>query len=399
METISFKIKLFKAFIFIFSACQSRQDGGELSIDNNIEKINKENFISKEYILDNAIGIFSEFNKLNLSSDAKTYADPLYDISRSIDDVYAVNDENNDLTAYYIVNFKEDGYIILSGDKRVPEVLAFSDDGTFLSDKELSSNKDMPIGLRYWSDDMKKAISILRTKNVNVFENKNASTYGDPIWKPTDLTLYSGAYTYTKWGQKNGYNASLPTCSCCPTERVPVGCGPIAVGQIMRYWKYPSKFNWNSIPYDYTTPTLTSFLAELYTTTNAYTYLDCSLTETTMSGLTNALRSYGYNCSLFYPFNVDIAAENLIDNKPFLLYGCANEGCHFWVCNGYGYNIGVRLVPNASAIITYYHYFSMSWGWYGDCDGWYYIGDEFLNNRYDFEISSLQMAYNIYPLN
>lgn len=385
----------------ILSACQGIENDSELSKNENLEKINEENFIPKEDILKNALHIYAECYKSNLSPDAKTYAEQSDIIkNKSIEEVHSVNDENNSLPACYIVNFKDGGYLILSGDKRVPETLAFSDEETFPSDSALSSgNEEIPLGLRYWLNDMKKAISLLRTGDLNIFDNpQKANTYGGPIWETPALTSYT-APMYTKWGQGNGYNDMCPMCVCCPTQHVPAGCGAIALGQIMRYWKHPDKFNWKSIPYDYVTPSLTYLLADLYKTTYSYTEYDCKTTNSIQFRLTNALINYQYNCTEFVPFDIEIAAENIENKRPVLLFGSAAEGGHFWVCNGYCCLIGSRLVPYADPVISYYHYFFMNWGWYGEYDGWYYMGDEFLNNSYDFQISSLKMAHDIYPLN
>ncbi|HAB27770.1 MAG TPA: hypothetical protein DCE27_08560, partial [Xanthomarina gelatinilytica] len=56
-------------------------------------------------------------------------------INIEIDTIYEVPDKN-DLTAYYIINFKEKGFFILSADKRIEPFLAYSVENSLYLDSE-----------------------------------------------------------------------------------------------------------------------------------------------------------------------------------------------------------------------------------------------------------------------
>lgn len=57
----------------------------------------------------------------------------------------------------------------------------------------------------------------------------------------------------TTWEQKNGYNCTFPNDN-------PVGCCALAVGQIMRYFRHPSNFDWDNMPLHTPTTTTSDFL-------------------------------------------------------------------------------------------------------------------------------------------
>jgi hypothetical protein len=364
-------------------------------MESNIEKINEENYISENDILNKALNIYMEYCKSNLDTNAKTYSTQLDTFnSKEIKELFSIKDKESSLEAYYIVNFENGGFIILSADKRIPEVLAYSEKSNFhFEDENISldlSNENIPLGTQFWLNDMKTAISLLRTENFNIFENENnfIATYSKEETLPVGTY---GPYLTTKWGQREGYNSQTPFCSS--NERGPAGCGPIAVGQIMRYWKHSanSKYNWAAMVNNYATTETANLLADLYVATNSFPDPkdNCKTTLSYDVDLPRALHAYGYSCTSFEPFEKNEAFNNIANKRPFMLFGRTTEGDgHFWICEGYSKdNPRTTMGP----------YFYMNWGWYGEYDGWYSVGSAMLSSKYNFLLSSLRMAYNIYP--
>ncbi len=67
------------------------------------------------------------------------------------------------------------------------------------------------------------------------------------VEKDTESSSGRGQWMRTKWEQKNGYNQSFEFKPGSSTERIPVGCGPIAIGQLMYAYKFPTSYNWNAM--------------------------------------------------------------------------------------------------------------------------------------------------------
>jgi len=179
----------------------------------------------------------------------------------------------------------------------------------------------------------------------------------------------------TQWGQGGVYG------SMCPNGIV--GCGGVAVAQIMNYWKYPERgvgyvvdYNGNEVYFNETTYLWDS----IYTVPDAlptlmyhaaagiFSMFYTNMPIQTGSYFTNTL----WGMQLFFDYNTnshidnkdDYAAiewitrlkNNLNDSVP-LIYSGGNAPAHSWVCDGYDEN----------------NLFHMNWGWEGGADGWYTI--------------------------
>jgi len=78
-------------------------------------------------------------------------------------------------------------------------------------------------------------------------DNRWESEDEDMIYKTAFVAIKDYAYSSrsyllkTHWHQNNPYNSSLST------DRK-LGCVTVAVGQIMKYYKYPTRFNWSAMP-------------------------------------------------------------------------------------------------------------------------------------------------------
>ncbi len=137
-----------------------------------------------------------------------------------------------------------------------------------------------------------------------------------------------GPLVTTHWHQDEPYNYD------CGGGGYPVGCIPIALGQIMKFFGYPSKVS--SMPDRQGTNTqtaLTLFLKEIGE--------ECGINYPTYSaGATyreakRAFESYGYNTTLSDHNTATPANWIRTERKPFFMSGrdSADVG-HAWVCDG-----------------------------------------------------------------
>lgn len=113
-----------------------------------------------------------------------------------------------------------------------------------------------------------------------------------------------GARFETKWRQDNGYNQSFPN-KPNQEELMFVGCGPIAVGQVMYYYKYPSFFNWSGMTkFGYGNKVTSDFLLDVKGKCNAKYDKDTGGTGCSTDDRIGALKTYGYSCRKLSPITI-----------------------------------------------------------------------------------------------
>ncbi len=120
----------------------------------------------------------------------------------------------------------------------------------------------------------------------------------------------------TNWNQVNGFNQSYPCLA--NGELAYAGCVPVAIGQIMRYHKWPSNYNWDDMPENSATKTTSDFLYQLAEAGNA----SYSINGTGVTA-PNALKIFqknGYNPGKLTDLkNIGQLARST--NQPILILG------------------------------------------------------------------------------
>ena len=76
---------------------------------------------------------------------------------------------------------------------------------------------------------------------------------GYPIWKQAKNNDNGDSYAQCdpSYNKLTPYTDINDNC-----DHSPLGCGAIAMGEIMYYWEWPLNYNWNNIPFQllHTTP-------------------------------------------------------------------------------------------------------------------------------------------------
>lgn len=124
----------------------------------------------------------------------------------------------------------------------------------------------------------------------------------------------------TNWDQINGFNQSYPRLA--NGELAYAGCVPVAIGQIMRYYKWPSNYIWDDMPENSATKTTSDFLYQLAKDGNA----SYSLNGTGVTA-PNALKIFqknGYNPGKLTDLK-DIGQLARSTNQPILILGEAYD--------------------------------------------------------------------------
>lgn len=227
--------------------------------------------------------IFKQENSNIVSlADAKSIANSVFKTGigkyskggkkKNIENITPVG-SNPETPSYYIINYENGGFLILSGDKRAYPILAFSDEDNF----EVK-NAVYPDLLVNWlkaqdnyisevrKDTLKDISSLEKLWSINEIENfitstsieqKNQSTpiatksycSSQPLGQPILIATH-GPLLSTSWGQGVGFNNLAPNygCSNYSNGRTPTGCVATSMSQIMRYYQHPNNYNWSIMP-------------------------------------------------------------------------------------------------------------------------------------------------------
>lgn len=146
-----------------------------------------------------------------------------------------------DTTNYmYIANtVNSSGWVILSNEKKYPSIIAHGDSGSFSYDEEL-----LPPALLYVLELHMDAIDSTRTN-----EQSNNEIVNDRLFVSANTNYTSPIFlkdNYWKQDGNNGvldcdkvYNKFIPESHDVSCGRALVGCGAVAMAQIMKYWQWP----------------------------------------------------------------------------------------------------------------------------------------------------------------
>ncbi len=322
-------------------------------------------------------------------------------------------------TEMYLFNYEGGGWMIVSADKRVGEVLAYSDTGSF----QLDENK--PDGLIDWLQDYSNTVSYVRNKGLTMDEvreltvevsTRASNSRNIELGKKGKIAQagYQGGYyncqyedeilprtiyktpqlMNTKWGQGKPYNNNVPVS--CTFDRAPAGCVAIAMAQIMTYNKKPTRFNWSLLYQKRTIDGYSSvdessrtevakLVAEIGR--NVSMEYDCGGSGANISNaLASFKNNYGYSSAkIIQPIrnsdHIYKIWDNVADDHPVYMRGTDRNGeGHAWVVDGmeiHNYrrcylhrdDSGDRLLITSGFYVEYYY--SINWGWNGDYDGLY----------------------------
>ena len=304
-------------------------------------------------------------------------------------DVQLVTSEGD---SYYVFNVgQQNGFVIVSGDDRAPEILGYSDSGTF-------DTQDIPENMRAWLQGYAEQIQLL-----DQVESPAAARAAISL-RETPWTAIA-PLIQTKWDQKKPYNAKLPKFvdgSDCVT-----GCVATAMAQVLYYvasksnftfplattkaidsydcktnWSGHGKihvstvpitnFNWGNMKLVYTESETNDAVADLMLCCGASVKMDYRNSanggsQASSSNVPEAFQTYfGFDQSVRHIkrsyYGIDewesIIYEELKNGRPVLYGGqtSRNSG-HEFICDGYDGN-GL---------------FHFNWGWAGNHNGYFVL--------------------------
>ncbi len=313
----------------------------------------------------------------NTASKAPAYIQPQLILTAPLEGAH-----DNKIAYYIYSNANGRGFVIVSGDDRAEEVLAYSLD-------ESIDIRNLPDGFEYWLDNYKEEIQWL-VENPSVLSTKLDTKQKV---RTINYAAVSPLTAHIKWNQGAPYNYLCPLIPGT-TNRTVAGCVATGMGIVMRYYTWPQQGAGSNT---YTTNTHKIELSETFTGT-FYDWANMTNTYTTTStvaqndavakliyhagvavnmnfdassgalvtNMANALKNnFGFDTKLNLIYRdyysradwVNTIKEELLLQRPVLYAGSSQTGGHLFVCDGFDSN----------------DYFHMNWGWGGMSNGYFKI--------------------------
>lgn len=182
-------------------------------------------------------------------------------------------------------------------------------------------------------------------EHLDFFHEIQASIYGPYTDAVCMLTFklyrqwadaHSNQLIYTIWHQYYPYNQSFPPYG--DLIYAYVGCGPLAIGQIMRYYQYPSYFDWDKMLFTDGTKTTSDFLLDIAKKSKAK--YSSTGTSTTTDNDRETLLQYGYDVSKVRDYKSGDRLPSIgymradIEIKDEYKTEFPKDGGHAWVLGG-----------------------------------------------------------------
>ncbi len=241
---------------------------------------------------------------------------------------------------FYFINYKDNqGFVIVSGDKRLQPIYAISDQGT-LNIKDTLNNKGLALFMEGIKRDSQRA-----SKKPTIFTS----------YKDVNCILYPQVAPLIwakarEWGQLSPFNNYCFTQS---GEQALVGCAPVACGLIMSYYSWPETINNESILWRPMKKGSTDLAAKLFYILGKKQLLNTKYgTKASVShidSIRSTFKAMGYMTPNKFKLFSSNDIKEILDNAlkglqgntgqgPVLIAGSTGSDAHIWVIDGYAEN-------------------------------------------------------------
>ena len=316
--------------------------------------------VSKEVALKKAQSFLNKNMSNRQSTKIVTRQSSQLELANNSSELFVFNDEING------------GYVVISGDERMPDVLGYSYNGHY-------DEEEIPCNMRAWLEGYAEQVKYLQSHPEAKAATRNSA----------ERTPISPMLT-CEWDQLEPYNRQCPFFW---TKRCPTGCGPTAMAQIMYYHQWPlqttkaipgymalngedipdipiTTIDWNNILPKYDGNYYLSSQADAVATlmklcgvAAKVQYLENESSTTPEKVITALYDYFNYSKAFLmheenYDYNtwLQIMYDELADGFPIIYtgQGWRNEG-HSFILDGYDKN----------------DYFHVNWGWSGANNGYF----------------------------
>lgn len=293
----------------------------------------------------------------------------------------------------YVFNI-ENGYVMTSADDCIKPILGFSTESNF--DRE-NIPENMQFFIQCYVDEIQSILECKSSNQLTIAQweaLQNRQYYQTKA--PADIII--GPLVSSKWSQLNPYNSLCPTDAAATSAggHALVGCGANVMGQVMRYWKYPTtgigshsyscgsygtlSANFGNTTYDYDNMpnTLNSNSAQEKINAVATLLYHCGVAVNMNYGPTaswsnsnnivSAMKNYfGYPSTIQYLERTGYSStvwtnkvkHELDEYAPLFYGGSGSQGGHVFICDGYRDD----------------DYFHINWGFGGGYNGYFTLSE------------------------
>lgn len=292
----------------------------------------------------------------------------------------------NELTVYYVFNYTNGGYVVVSADDAVIPVLAQSDEGTL--DRDITNP-----ATKFWFDSYSREIALIVESGANNTETlKQWSRIRNNEFEFRE-SYDAGPLLTTTWDQGELYNYYCPADAGGPGGHVWAGCVATAMAQIMKYYDFPEK---GFLSHTYDPPYYDTQMVNFGESTYNWSLMENSANSGSYIDIASLIYHSGVSVDMDYrltgsgasyeavkwalptyfnydPLNINVVFKadytelewkemlktELHSLRPVLYGGDSDNGGHAWVCDGWRWSNDM---------------FHMNWGWSGNYDGWFWMG-------------------------
>lgn len=357
--------KLLLALVFLLASCS--QD--ELTTPNGVQSDKMEQYAK---IVDMACESYNAINSCSRFSNSVTSVYPWLKSDIYSEDYMSrgCDDELPD-TLLYIVNFSNNsGSVIVSDNDLFKGIVAIIDEGN-INPKD---NIDIP-DVRFYLNSFREA---LKTNKIN--QTTDYSDIAEYIQQPTSVADADTNWITSqlcpplinaKWGQGNPYNKY---CFTSEGNQAVAGCGPIALAQILTYYKYPNSIldytiQWQHLTFTYPTTwdqadNVGKFVHAIGRSVNA-SYGETA-TGTSQDVILDFFLNHGFEATESSGFSNENGVHNIKEYGPFFMSGFNAYAGHGWAIDGV--HIQTKTINGETSVRFLFH---CNWGWNGSYNGYF----------------------------
>lgn len=228
----------------------------------------------------------------------------------------------SDESSLYVFNVgADDGFVIVSGDDRTPEILGYADSGSLTSET-------MPPALQWMLEGYEQQMEWLE-------ENGNDMAYESRFPQKAPARTAIAPMIETRWNQGTPYNLKCPTLEVEGTTTATVtGCVATSLAQLMYYHKWPTTQT-TAIP-GYTTRNELFTLEGLDATTFGWDNMTLTYSNTATGDAADAVAELMQYCGVALQMNYNTSAVG--GSSAY------SEAIPYALKNYFGYDGGVNNV-------------------------------------------------------
>ena len=300
-------------------------------------------------------------------------------------------------TSFYVFNFGDTGFVILSADDNYRPIVGYSDEGIFETE---NMSPEAAYYLNSIAEGRSQAHRTVQSAEVAVEWEMLKESGKLPSRNRGKKATY---LVETRWNQSDPYNYFCPHASGGPGGKAYAGCVATAMSQVMKYWNHPLKGS-GSHSYNYEGQTLTANFGE---TTYDWDNMPLTITNSSPQEQIDAVAYFMYHCGvavdMMYSASGSGAYSEDVPDAVLMYFGYSNKARlrardsysleewqallkdtfdqgwpvyysgnsssagHAFVCDGYDDN----------------DLFHFNWGWGGSSNGWFVVDEIDYNSGAD----------------